>query len=185
MSATSAATFVKKSVGWSIALSVLMIVAGILAIASPLAAGIAVNVFVAWLLVFSGGVHLVFAWYRPSTGGLLWELLVGILYIFIGGYLLMHPVTGLASLTIALAMYLFLEAILEFVLGFTLRPLPGSGWLLVDGIVTLILAVMIWRTWPSSTGWVIGTLVGISMLFSGTSRLMLSLAARSVVQKVA
>src|SRR5208282_5853270 len=105
MSATSAATFVKKSVGWSIALSVLMIVAGILAIASPLAAGIAVNVFVAWLLVFSGGVHLVFAWYRPSTGGLLWELLVGILYIFIGGYLLMHPVTGLASLTIALAMY--------------------------------------------------------------------------------
>ncbi|HUJ30848.1 MAG TPA: DUF308 domain-containing protein [Candidatus Acidoferrum sp.] len=185
MSATSAATFVKKSVGWSIALSVLMIVAGILAIASPLAAGIAVNVFVAWLLVFSGGVHLVFAWYRPSTGGLLWELLVGILYIFIGGYLLMHPVTGLASLTIALAMYLFLEAILEFVLGFTLRPLPGSGWFLVDGIVTLILAVMIWRTWPSSTGWVIGTLVGISMLFSGTSRLMLSLAARSVVQKMA
>jgi len=185
MGATSAATFVKKSVGWSIALSVLMIVAGILAIASPLAAGVAVNIFVAWLLVFSGAVHLVFAWYRPSTGGLLWELLVGILYIFIGGYLLMHPVAGLASLTLALAIYLLVEAVLEFVLGFTLRPLPGSGWLLVDGIITLILAVMIWRTWPSSTGWVIGTLVGISMLFSGTSRLMLSLAARSVVQKMA
>jgi len=176
---------VKKSVGWSIALSVLMIVAGILAIASPLAAGVAVNIFVAWLLVFSGGVHVLFAWYRPSTGGLLWELLVGILYIFIGGYLLMHPVAGLASLTLALAIYLLVEAVLEFVLGFTLRPLPGSGWLLVDGIITLILAVMIWRTWPSSTGWVIGTLVGISMLFSGTSRLMLSLAARSVVQKMA
>lgn len=185
MGTTSAATFVKKSVGWSIALSVLMIVAGILAIASPLAAGIAVNIFVAWLLVFSGGVHVLFAWYRPSTGGLLWELLVGILYIFIGGYLLMHPVAGLASLTLALAIYLLVEAVLEFVLGFTLRPLPGSGWLLVDGIITLILAVMIWRTWPSSTGWVIGTLVGISMLFSGTSRLMLSLAARSVVQKMA
>ena len=69
MGATSTATFVKKSVGWSIALSVLMIVAGILAIASPLAAGVAVNIFVAWLLVFSGAVHLVFAWYRPSTGG--------------------------------------------------------------------------------------------------------------------
>ena len=185
MGTTSAATFVKKSVGWSIALSVLMIVAGILAIASPLAAGIAVNIFVAWLLVFSGGVHVLFAWYRPSTGGLLWELLVGILYIFIGGYLLMHPVAGLASLTLALAIYLLVEAVLEFVLGFTLRPLPGSGWLLVDGIITLILAVMIWRTWPSSTGWVIGTLVGISMLFSGTSRLMLSLAARSVTSKLA
>jgi uncharacterized membrane protein HdeD (DUF308 family) len=185
MSATSAGTLVKKSMGWSIGLSVLMIVAGILAIASPLAAGIAVNVLVAWLLVFSGCAHLVFAWYTRSAGGFVWELLLGILYIFIGGYLLMHPLAGLASLTIALATYLFLEAVLEFVLGFTLRPLPGSGWLLFDGIVTLVLAVMIWRTWPSNTAWVIGTLVGISMLFSGTSRLMLSLAARSLTSKFA
>ena len=185
MSATSAAAFVKKSVGWSIGLSVLMIVAGILAIASPLAAGIAVNVLVAWLLVFSGCVHLVFAWYTRSAGGFIGELLLGILYICIGVYLLMHPLAGLMSLTLALAIYLFLEAVLEFLLGFKLRPLPGSGWLLFDGIITLILAVMIWRTWPSSTAWVIGTLVGISMLFSGTSRLMLSLAARSVTSKLA
>ena len=81
--------------------------------------------------------------------------------------------------------YLLMEATLEFVLGFTLRPLPGSGWLLFDGIITLILAVMIWRTWPSNTAWVIGTLVGISMLFSGTSRLMISVAARSVTSKMA
>jgi uncharacterized membrane protein HdeD (DUF308 family) len=69
-------------------------------------------------------------------------------------------------------------------LGFTLRPLPGSRWLIVDGIITLILAIMIWRTWPSSTGWVIGTLVGISMLFSGISRLGISLAARSLTSKL-
>ena len=185
MSATSAVTFVKKSVAWSIGLSVLMIVAGILAIASPLAAGIAVNVLVAWLLVFSGCVHLVFAWHARSGGGFRWELLVGILYIFIGVYLLMHPLAGLMSLTIALAICLFLEAILEFILGFILRPLPGTGWLVFDGIVTLILAVMIWRTWPINTPWIIGTLVGISMLFSGTSRLMFSLAARSVTSKLA
>jgi uncharacterized membrane protein HdeD (DUF308 family) len=135
--------------------------------------------------VVSGCAHLVFAWYTRSTGGLLWELLLGVLYIFIGVYLLMHPVAGLLSLTIALAIYLFVEAVLEFVLGFTLRPQPGSGWLLFDGIITLILAVMIWRTWPSSSAWVIGALVGISMLFSGTSRLMLSLAAQSVTSKLA
>jgi uncharacterized membrane protein HdeD (DUF308 family) len=185
MSATSAATFVKKSVGWSIGLSVLMIVAGILAIALPMAAGIAINLLVAWLLLFSGCTHLVFAWYTRSTGGLLWELLVGALYIFIGVYLLMHPVAGLLSLTLALAIYLFLEAILEFALGFKLRPLPGSSWLLFDGVLTLILAVMIWRAWPSSSEWAIGILVGVSMVFSGTSRLMLSLAARSVTSKLA
>ena len=185
MNATSLGTIVKKSVGWSIWLSVLMILAGFLAIAVPQAAGIAVNLLVAWLLVFSGAAHLAFAWHTRTAGGILWELLVGILYVFVGCYLLFRPVAGLASLTLALAIYLFAEGVLELILSFRLRPIPGSGWLLFDGIITLILAVMIWRTWPSSTEWVIGTLVGISMLFSGISRLMLSLAARRLVDKLA
>jgi uncharacterized membrane protein HdeD (DUF308 family) len=185
MSTTSVGTIVKKSVGWSIGLSVLMIVAGFLAIAVPQAAGIAVNILVAWLLVFSGAAHLVFAWHTRTTGVMLWELLLGILYIFIGAYLLFHPVAGLASLTLALAIYLFAEGVLELILWFRIRPMQGSGGLLFDGIVTLILGFMIWRTWPSSTEWVIGTLVGFSMLFSGISRLMLSLAARRLVAKLA
>ena len=185
MSSVSAAAFVKRSVGLSIGLSILLIVAGIFAIASPMAAGIAVNIVVGWLLVFSGCTHLVFAWHTRNAGGFLWEVLVGIVYVVTGAYLLTHLVVGLASLTIALAIYLFVEAILEFGLGFTVRPLPGSGWLLLDGVVTLILAIMIWRTWPSSTDWVIGTLVGISMLFSGVSRLVISLAARSATSKLA
>src|SRR5258708_1281179 len=185
MNATSLGTIVKKSVGWSIGLSVLMILAGFLAIAVPQAAGIAVNLLVAWLLVFSGAAHLVFAWHTRTTGGILWELLLGILYICVGAYLLLRPVAGLASLTLALAIYLFAEGVLELILSFRLRPMPGSRWLLFDRIITLILAAMIWRTWPSSTEWVIGTGVGISMLFSGISRLMLSLAARSLTSKLA
>jgi uncharacterized membrane protein HdeD (DUF308 family) len=62
-----------------------------------------------------------------------------------------------------------------------LRSIPGSGWLMVDGIITLVLAVMIWSTWPSSAVWVVGTLIGISMLFSGITRLMLSIAARRIL----
>ena len=185
MSATSAGTIVKNAVGWSIGLSVLMILAGFLAIAVPQAAGITVSLLVAWLLVFSGVAHLVFAWHTRTAGGMVWELLMGILYIFVGAYLLFRPVAGLASLTLALAIYLFAEGVLELILSVRLRPMQGSGWLLFDGIVTLILAVMIWRTWPSSTEWVIGTLVGISMLFSGVSRLMLSLTARRLVAKLA
>jgi uncharacterized membrane protein HdeD (DUF308 family) len=127
----------------------------------------------------------VFAWQTRSSGGIVWEILLGIVYLFVGFYLLWNPVAGLVSLTLGLALYLVAEAILEFILGFRLRPLPGSGWLFFDGVVTLILAVMIWRTWPASTVWAIGTLVGISMLFSGISRLMLSLAARRLLSKVA
>lgn len=98
---------------------------------------------------------------------------------------MIHPVAGLASLTLALAIYLFAEGVLELILSFQLRPRHGSNWLLFDGIITLILGFMIWRTWPSSTEWVIGTLVGISILFSGITLLMLSLAARSVTSKLA
>lgn len=137
------------------------------------------------MLVFSGGAHLAFAWRSRGTGGFLWELLLGVLYIAVGAYLLMHPVAGLVPLTLALAIYLFVEGILELALSFLLRPIPGSSWIMLDGIITLILAVMIWRTWPSSTEWVIGTLVGISMLFSGITRLMLCFAARRVVTKLA
>src|ERR1700693_1146927 len=91
MSATSVGTIVKKSVGWSIGLSVVMILAGFLAIAIPQAAGIAVNLLVGWLLVFSGVAHLVFAWHTRTTGGMVWELLMGILYVFVGAYLLFRP----------------------------------------------------------------------------------------------
>jgi uncharacterized membrane protein HdeD (DUF308 family) len=183
MVAATIGTEARRMTGWSIAISLLIILAGILAIALPVLAGIAVNLVVAWLLLFCGVAHLVFGWHLRGVGGAIWQFLLGVLYIVIGVYLLLHPVAGLATLTLALAIYLFIEGVLELILAFQTQT--GRGWLLFDGIVTLILAILIWRTWPSSTEWVLGTLVGISMIFSGTSRLMLSLAARSVATKLA
>jgi uncharacterized membrane protein HdeD (DUF308 family) len=171
---------INRAAGWSIGLSVIMIIAGTMAIILPVASGIAVTIMVGWLLGFVGCAHLAYGWHNRGGGGLLWGALLGILYIAAGAYILLRPLAGLESLTIVLAAYLLVEAILEFVLSFQLRPAPGSGWLLLDGIITLVLAIMIWRTWPASTLWVVGTLVGISVLFSGFSRLMISLAARRV-----
>jgi uncharacterized membrane protein HdeD (DUF308 family) len=175
---------INREIGWSIVLSVLMIVAGALAIIVPPISGITVTILVGWLLVLRGATHLVYAWNTRRSGGLLWEILLSIIYIAAGGYLLLHPVAGLASLTVVLAVYLLLESVLEFILSFQLRPLPGSGWLLAVGIITLILAIMIWWAWPASTLWVIGTLVGVSMVFSGVARLMISLAARRVAKSL-
>jgi uncharacterized membrane protein HdeD (DUF308 family) len=177
MSAHALRIIAREATGWSITVSILMIIAGILAIAIPPAAGIAVVIVVGWLLTFSGAMHLIFAWHTRTAGGMTWELLLGLLYMFVGIYAWLHPVAGLASITLFLAIYLFVEGILEFILFYRLRRLPGSFWLVLDGVVTLLLAVLILRSWPSGTGWVIGTLVGISMLFSGTSRLALSVAA--------
>ena len=159
---------------WSIPLSILMIVAGLLAIALPLVAGFVVATLVGWLLLFSAVLHLGFAWRSGTARGVVWEILVAIVYGFIGLYILAQPAVGLASLTFAVAVYLFFEGVLELMLSFQHRSAPGAGWLLVDGIITLVLGLMIWSTWPSSSEWVIGTLVGISMLFSGVTRLMLS-----------
>lgn len=178
MSTSSVGSIANGAIGWSIALSVVLILAGLLAIAVPPLVGIGVLLVVAWLIILSGGVHLIFAWRRRTTGGTIWELLLGVLYIVIGVDVLLHPAKGLAALTLILAVYLFVEGVLELILGFGLRPRAGSGWLLLDGVVTLFLAILIWRSWPSSSEWVIGTLVGISMLFSGTSRLFLSMGAR-------
>jgi uncharacterized membrane protein HdeD (DUF308 family) len=178
--ANSMSADIQKAATWSIVLSVLMIAAGVLAVGTPAIAGVAVTALVAWLLIFSGLFHLAFAWRAGRPGAVVGEILVGVLYGGIGLYMLTRPVIGLESLTLAIAIYLIIEGALEFVLSFQLHPAPGSGWLLVDGIVTLVLAVMIWSTWPSSAAWVVGTLVGISMVFSGVTRLMLSLAVRRI-----
>jgi hypothetical protein len=79
---------------------------------------------------------------------------------------------------------LFIGATVEIILSSHLRLSIGSGWLLVDGIVTAILAIMMWRTWPKNSPWLLGTLVGINMIFSGIARLAISLAVRRVANAV-
>ncbi len=171
-------------VGWSITSSVLLIVAGMLVIVVPRVTGLAVTVLLGWLLVFCGALHLTFAWQRRNSGGLWWGILLGIVYIAAGTCILWHPLLGLESLTLVLAAYLVSEATLEIALYYELRRGSGSGWLLLDGIITLILAGIIWWTWPFSSLWVIGTLVGLSMISSGVSRLVISLAARRMKRKL-
>jgi uncharacterized membrane protein HdeD (DUF308 family) len=163
---------------WSIAISGLMIVAGITAIGLPAVAGAAVYSVVAWMLALCGIGHFLFALNTPSLGGALWQVVLGFLYVGVGIYLLLHAAAGVATLTLVLAMYLLMEGVLELILSAQMRGTAGRGWFAFDGVVTLILGVLIWRTWPSSADWVIGTLVGISMLSSGLTRLMLSLSAR-------
>jgi uncharacterized membrane protein HdeD (DUF308 family) len=83
---------VHQGTTWSILLSVLMIVAGVLAIGVPLAAGVTVTALVGWLLVFSGALHFVFAWRGGRATAVVWEILLGVVYGAIGFYLLTRPV---------------------------------------------------------------------------------------------
>ena len=175
---------VKKASGWSMFLGAVMFVCGLLAILLPLASSIGIVILVAWLILFAGIAHLIFAFQSHSVGAFLWKLLLAVVYGFAGIYMLMHPLLGLVSLTLVLAVFLFVEGVIEIVLYFNIRKVPNSGWVLFDGIITLILGLLIWANWPSASAWVVGTLVGISLMFSGISRFMLSLAIRDVSQIV-
>ena len=75
-----------------------------------------------------------------------------------------------------------MKAILDIVLYVKMRPIHGSAWVLIDGIVTLLLGLLIYMQWPSSSLWAIGTLVGISMIFSGVARVMMSLAVHEAAE---
>jgi uncharacterized membrane protein HdeD (DUF308 family) len=176
---------VKQASTWSILWGVLLLISGVLAIASPLAAAVAINVLVAWLLVFGGAVHLILAFQAYGARSVIWKLLVGVAYIAGGVYLIMNPQIGVASLTLLLACLFLVEGILCVILYFQLRAVGGSGWILVDGVVTLLLGGMIYFQWPASSAWAIGTLVGVSLIMSGVSRLMLSMAVRKVATAAA
>lgn len=164
----------------SIILAVLLIIFGFLAIIIPFAASWGVVLVVAWLIVFSGGTQFIHAFQSKGVGHILWKLLVAVIYLIVGFYFLLHPLLGVAAFTFALAIFFVLEGVSDLIGYFQHRGNPGAGWILFDGIVTLILGLMVWRQWPSSSLWVIGTLVGISMIFTGTTRLMLGVAAKKV-----
>ena len=176
---------VRQASTLSIVWGVLLIVFGMVAIGSPLLAAVAVNVAIAWLIVLAGVVHLMLALRAHGAGNMIWKLLVGLAYLFFGAYLIMHPVLGVASLTLVLASLFLIEGILDIVLFFKMRAVGGSSWVLVDGIITVLLGLLIYMQWPSSSAWAIGILVGVSMIISGATRVMLSLAVRKATTAVA
>ena len=175
---------VRKASTVSILWGVLLIVFGMVAVGLPLYAAVAVNALVAWLIVLAGVVHLMVAFRAHGAGSKVWKLLVGVAYVCFGGYLIAHPLLGVASLTLLLASLFLIEGILDIVLYVKMRPIHGSIWVLIDGIVTLLLGLMIYMQWPSSSAWAIGTLVGVSMIISGVARVMMSLAVHKGADEV-
>jgi uncharacterized membrane protein HdeD (DUF308 family) len=157
---------------------IVMLICGILAIALPWASGIGVVIVVGWLLLLGAVSHLVLAFHTHSVGGVLWQILLALIYGAAGVFMLMNPLAGLVTLTLVLAIFLLIEAVLETALYFQLRRAVNAAWILFDAIVTLILAILIGSQWPSSALWFIGTIIGISLIFSGVSRITLASAMR-------
>jgi uncharacterized membrane protein HdeD (DUF308 family) len=171
--------------GWLLALGILMIILGVFAIGAPAVATVAVQLALGWILMIGGIAQGIHAFMVKGWGGFLLELLSAALYLVVGILLLVNPVEGALALTIVLAVFLIVEGIFKLIMAFRVRDHRGWGWLLASGILSLILGVLIWAEWPASGVWVIGLLVGIQLLFTGWSLVMLALAARAHRQATA
>ena len=168
----------RKSSGWFLAIAAVFVILGVMAIVEPVVAGLAVTLLVGWLLMLGGLTHIMAAFGGGGTSRVVTQLALGAIYTIGGAYFLTHPVLALGTLTLFLAGILLAQAIVEIVAYFRMQGESGAGWLLVNGITTLLLGGLIWFRWPSSSVWAIGTLVGINLLMTGTSRLMLGMALR-------
>jgi len=175
---------IKKVSGWSITISILMIILGIVAMFAPWEFGIVIALVIGWSAIFNGVAQIIYGVRTHGGWHAALEVVLGIIYIIAGIYLLWHPVGGLLALTLLLACFLLVYGVFALVLAFRMKPHHGWGWVLFDAIVTILLGILIWAHWPWNAEWVVGTLFGISILVSGVTRLMMSLALRKAATAI-
>ena len=175
---------VKRATGLSIFLSMLLIILGMLAILLPVEMSLGVVIVVCWLLMIGAVVHVIDAFKGSGAWHTIWKIVIGVVYFLTGLYLRFNLGIGLVTLTLALIIFFVVQGLVDIMIYFKIRKTFPSGSLLLHGIVTLILGLMIWLHWPSSSLWVIGTLVGINMIMTGTTRLMLTLAVRRALKAI-
>lgn len=175
----------KKASGWGIAFAILIILAGIFAISLPLASGLAVTIVIGWLLVVSGVFHIADAFHAKGAASFLWRLLIGIVFIIGGLDIAFVPLRGLFTLTFVLAIILLVQGVISVIMFFRHRRMHGAGWILFNGLVTIFLGLVIWWDGPGAAVWIIGTLVGIHLIFNGISRLMIWTTVRKLTAAAA
>jgi uncharacterized membrane protein HdeD (DUF308 family) len=163
-----------------------LIVLGIGALILPPLASIGVAILLGWLLLLGGIFGLVTTIVGRHAPGFLWSLLSSIIAIVAGFLLFGWPTAGALSLTLILTVFLAADGIVTIMIALDYRrALHGRwGWLLVNGGLDLILAAIIFLTLPASALWAIGIIVGIDLLFGGSSLVALSLAARNNTKAV-
>lgn len=169
----------KRSWGWFLGLGLFLIILGTIALGSSVLMTLASVVLFGCLLIAGGSLAIAHAFLRKRWGGFFLDLFIGILYDAGGFFLVAHPEEAAITLTLLIALFLLIGGLLRIFVALTV-PLHHRGWLLLNGIVTLLMGILIWRQWPLSGLWVIGLFVGIDMIFYGWSLVMLGLTAKSL-----
>jgi uncharacterized membrane protein HdeD (DUF308 family) len=179
MSTDSLAGEVKRHSTWAIVMGVVIAALGLLLIAYPFAVAAITTVLLGWVLVLVGIAQFIFALHSHTAGRFFLRIVSGLLFGICGLVLALFPFEGMTALTAILGVLLIVHAAVISIFAFQVRPSEGWGWFLVDGVASLFLGIMVLANWPSSSMWAIGTLIGIAVLMSGITRIMVAGRIRS------
>ncbi|HTL90060.1 MAG TPA: HdeD family acid-resistance protein [Leptolyngbya sp.] len=168
--------------GWTNAIAVLMIVLGVIAIAFPFVATIASTVAFGWIFIFAGIAQITYAFQSRGAGQAVWKMILGLLYLFAGIFVLANPLQGALAFTLVLGITIFVQGIIQVSMAVQMRRIaPNWNWTLVSGLIGIIFGIFIGSNSSSSAVWLIGTLVGVNLLFDGIWMLTLHSGQRSVL----
>ena len=174
-----AAPDTRKAGTWVIVWGILLIVTGVVAIMQPAVAALAFELLLGWLLVFAGVVEIVYALQERGKEGFRFKILSAILTLLLGILLLMKPGVGIASIALLIGALLLAHGVASVMLALKLKPRSGWGWVMFDGVLSIVIALLIAIGWPSSSVGFVGTLIGIVLMYGGVWRIMLGRALRS------
>jgi uncharacterized membrane protein HdeD (DUF308 family) len=159
---------------WLTAIAIFTIVLGIIAIVFPFFATIASTLVFGWVFFVAGIAQIVYAVQSRRAGQVIWKLILGLLYLLAGIIVLVNPLQGALALTLVLGITIFVQGIIQVSMAFQLRRVsPNWLWILVSGIAGIILGIFIWSEFPFNAVWLIGTWIGINLLFDGVWMLTL------------
>jgi uncharacterized membrane protein HdeD (DUF308 family) len=171
---------------WLLAAAIVAIVLGLVAIFVPMVASVAVTALVGWLLLIGGvigAIEAVRMRAAHSAWRLVLRLLLMVLYVVAGLWLIVSPWEGTIALTAVLVAYLWVDGVFRIAMGLSERGSPGAWLLILGGALGIVLGILIWTDLPSSSGWAIGLLVGINLLFWGWGMLTAALAGRAIAKQ--
>ena len=154
----------------------IMVVLGILAIASPFISGIAASTLVAATMVAAGMTTIFFCFKAGSFGSGFTQFFFGGITTLAGTIMLAMPIETMAALTALLLAYFIVDGIYTIYTGIKRKPAEGWGWVVTSGVASLVLGDLLAYQWPDSGAYALGMLVGIRLLFSGWSVAMLGMA---------
>jgi uncharacterized membrane protein HdeD (DUF308 family) len=172
----------RSSWWWFLLLGILLAVCGTAALIFPaltIVTSFAAVVILGVTLMIAGLATIVTSFWVGKWSGMLVQLLVGILYLVAGFAISETPGQSAAILTLFLASLFIVAGAFRSVAALLVR-FPHWGWALLNGLVTLLCGVVIYRHFPEAALWVIGVLVGVEMVLQGWTWIMLSLAIRQI-----